>query len=1001
MQKITFSFLFSFFLTFSFSQEYFQQQVDYKIDVKLNEATNSLNGFITIDYTNNSPDTLEFLYFHLWANAYKNNKTRLARQMAESGNTDLYFDYQDVGGYIDSLNFLIETEKISWDFYKNEIDIAKLRLNQALLPGEKITITTPFYVKIPSGDISRLGCENNNYQITQWFPKPAVYDNSGWHQFSYLQYGEFYSEFGSFDVTIEVPKQYVIAATGELQNPEEKQWLSKLANSNKIGDEIENPEKKEYKKIRFVAENVHDFAWFASKKYLVEQNEVILPYSKSKVTTWTMYFDDNKSVWQGSTQFINDALYFYSYKVGDYPYKNCTAVQGALKAGGGMEYPMITVISADSDKQTLENVIMHEVGHNWFYGVLGFNERDFPYLDEGINSFYEMLYLENKYPNKKAHENLGMTKEMIDFFELGIKPLHFADFLTYVISEGVGIDASIDSETNELDMIAYYTVVYKKAAAAFYYLMSYIGVEEFDEIMKKFYQEWKYKHPQPEDIRCFFEEKTEEDLSWFFDELLGTTKKVDYKIKKSFDKNLVIINKGQISAPICFSFVENDKEISQNWIKPTKKKTKISIDKTSDFDYIIDYNYLTFDYNKTNNYCLNEESNKKLKLKFLTSLTIENNIKINYLPAFGYNYTDKLLAGIFLHNFTFPKRRFQYKLMSIFSLKNGSPSGIGVLKYELVKSENFDIDLGAKFKSFTRTFISSNNIYNQQNTTEDFVKEKFFRLKIYADFELKTLKNYHRRENHLVVSGIITNSNQTAYEVKYQYFHKSALNPFNFEISAMEYTNFNQIYSLETNYLLRIYKENSLQIRFFGSYLTNTYDESQNSMFPFVGVSGSSSYEDFVFDNFFIGRSRNIIENPGNMMNHQFINNNGGFGLYSPFGAKSQYLTSLNLKFNISKTPFRPYFNIAFYENSGKDIYEFDYFDDSFSIQTQKFAYECGISIAIVRDKLEIYFPIYASKDIWDYNNKITEKYFQKVRFLLNFSGGSGSFKTKIMKLIN
>ena len=211
----------------SFSQtKYFQQQVNYIIDVSLDDVNNTLNGFEKIDYTNNSQDTLHFIWFHLWPNAYKNDRTAFSEQLLKLGRTDFYFSDESKRGYINRLDFKVNGITANFVSDSQNIDLGKLILPTALLPGQTIKISTPFHEKIPF-NFSRGGFIDHTYQITQWYPKPAVYDQKGWHPMPYLDQGEFYSEFGNFHVQITVPESYVIAATGELQNADEKDWLKK------------------------------------------------------------------------------------------------------------------------------------------------------------------------------------------------------------------------------------------------------------------------------------------------------------------------------------------------------------------------------------------------------------------------------------------------------------------------------------------------------------------------------------------------------------------------------------------------------------------------------------------------------------------------------------------------------------------------------------------------------------------------------------------------------
>lgn len=207
------------------SDNYFQQEVNYKINVTLDDKKHFLRGDIEFEYTNNSPETLEYILFHIWPNAYKNDQTALAKQNYQNRGRLMYMEREFMQGYIDSLNFSINNKSVQFAIDSTHIDIGKLHLNKPLKPGETVQIRTPFRVKIPYGTVSRFGHMGNAYKITQWYPKPAVYDRDGWHAFPYLDMGEFYSEFGSFDVKITIPNDYVVAASGNLQNKTELERL--------------------------------------------------------------------------------------------------------------------------------------------------------------------------------------------------------------------------------------------------------------------------------------------------------------------------------------------------------------------------------------------------------------------------------------------------------------------------------------------------------------------------------------------------------------------------------------------------------------------------------------------------------------------------------------------------------------------------------------------------------------------------------------------------------
>src|SRR5687767_12742069 len=372
------------------AQNYWQQEVNYTIKVALNDKDHSLNGSLQLVYINNSPDKLDYIWFHLWPNAYKSETTAYAKQLfREKDGKETWKDMKDRGS-IEGLDFTVNGEKARIEPAPDNIDIIKLILPKPLLAGEKATIATPFLVKIPSYT-SRSGHIDQSYIICQWYPKPAVYDRKGWHPIPYLDQGEFYSEFGSFDVQIKVPATYVIGATGTLQNQDELKKYKEIGlknNTTKNSFEKYTPvTTTPFKTLRYKGENIHDFAWFADKDFIIRYDTATLGSGKT-IDVFTYGYKNGNTHWSKSVSFVEDAIRNYSSWIGEYPYPVAQAVEGPANVmSGGMEYPMITLItSPKADEATMDGVIAHEVGHNWFYGILASNERDHPWMDEGMNT---------------------------------------------------------------------------------------------------------------------------------------------------------------------------------------------------------------------------------------------------------------------------------------------------------------------------------------------------------------------------------------------------------------------------------------------------------------------------------------------------------------------------------------------------------------------------------------------------------------------------------------
>lgn len=574
---------------------YWQQEIHYTISVRLDDQQHLLSGQESFVYKNNSPQTLDFLYIHLWPNAYTSGKTALGKQQYASGEQLLTFGADTVKGAIDSLNFSVDGVQARWEPDPENPDIAKLFLPTGLKSGESVTVATPFRVKIPSGEISRLGHIGQSYQITQWYPKPAVYDKNGWNQIPYLNQGEFYSEYGTYDVSITLPKNYVVGATGDLQTESEISFLDEKAryteeHMNDLLNQKQGRKGKtafptsdtEYKTIRYTQKNVHDFAWFADKRYAVLKGEVALPHSGRKVTSWAMFVPHNAIYWQKSIEYINDGTFYYSKWNGDYPYNQVTAVDGTISAGGGMEYPNVTVIGNASSAMELEIVIVHEVGHNWFYGILGTNERVHGWMDEGMNTLNELRYIYTKYPD---NDNLS---DMLLNGRLHADHLSHYDMsdLTYRIVAGLGEDQPIETHSADFTSINYGAVMYSKTGLVFNYLKQYLGDETFDRCMQRYYDTWKFKHPQPEDMRAILEKESGKDLSWLFEDLIQTTNHIDYrltKVKVLGNQTVAIVkNTGQVNGPIEVGAYQDGKLVETRWAEPSEEKSTLTFSVAAD-----------------------------------------------------------------------------------------------------------------------------------------------------------------------------------------------------------------------------------------------------------------------------------------------------------------------------------------------------------------------------------------------------------------------------------
>lgn len=497
-------------------QPYWQQQADYVIDVKLDDTTHSLDAFMQLNYVNNSPDTLHFIWFHIWPNAYKNDQTAFSEQLLQLGKKDFYFADINDRGYINRLDFRIDNSSLQVEEHPNYIDAIKVVLNDPLPPGQSITITTPFHVKLPY-NFSRGGHVGQSYQITQWYPKPAVYDREGWHIMPYLHHGEYYSEFGTYDVRITLPVNYKVAATGILQDESELAWLKqqtsapvlptpakKIASTGKstsVANEFPLSSE-ELKTIRFKQDQVHDFAWFADKRFLVQQDTLMLPSGK-KVEVYAFYPASKQKSLQAGIDILKKSIQFRSSILGDYPYTAMSVVLADMGFEGGMEYPMVTSITAGPGDQ-LETVIEHETGHNWFQAALATNERKYPWMDEGMNSYYG-----NRYMQEIRDTIKGKSK-------------WFPERPEWLLVDAMAQqkkDQPVNTPSEEFNGTNYGLIAYIKAAAWMESLEQMLGRKTFDSAMRTYYERWKFRHPQPSDFKQVMEQVSGKNIDSLFKKL--------------------------------------------------------------------------------------------------------------------------------------------------------------------------------------------------------------------------------------------------------------------------------------------------------------------------------------------------------------------------------------------------------------------------------------------------------------------------------------------------
>ncbi len=502
------------------ARAYWQQHVSYDIHATLIDSIHTLDGTLSVVYTNNSPDTLREVFFHLYANAFQPGSMmdERALQIHTAPVYDRIHKLQesDWGKYwINSVN--ADNDAVAFEITGT---IMRVALATPLAPGASTTISFPFREQIPK-QIRRSGwmsAELVEYSMSQWYPKVCEYDFEGWHHQEYIS-REFYGVWGDFNVELTLPSRFTVGATGECINPSEVgHGYDQIAAGAKQG--LVMPEYKPGMTTwKFHASPVHDFAWVADDQYVHEWTTW-----QDTITVHSIYKRWVQRWWQkNALAYSIHALSTYSELYGPYAYRNFSCT---MAGDGGMEYPeLIMITGARPTPPSLAGVIAHEVGHQWFYGMLGSNETREAFMDEGFTSYVTTIAMNRLLGDSQEYP--GQKHSWLDWFipKFSNKRDNYRGY-QQIASQGYEEPLDIPHDWFREDVTA--GQVYGKTQAILSMLEYTLGDSTFAAGMKEYYREWHFKHPHLTDFKDVMEKVAHTDLDWFFDEWFKTTRTVDY-----------------------------------------------------------------------------------------------------------------------------------------------------------------------------------------------------------------------------------------------------------------------------------------------------------------------------------------------------------------------------------------------------------------------------------------------------------------------------------------
>jgi len=540
---------------------YWQQRADYDLHGTLDTAAKSLQGEMTLRYTNNSPDTLRFVWFQVEQNAFKSGSLNSYVFPADSRFGARNFEG---GDNIDRFNQVTAGKKSALKM-RVEGTVMKVDLVSPLAPGQATTFDVAWHFSIPEHGADRMGRDGSLFELAQWYPRLCVYDDlRGWNTEPYLGQGEFYLEYGDMNLSVTVPAGYIVAATGALQNaaevltPTEIARLAQAAKSETpvhivTQDELKSgaarPRKTGMQTWRFAAKNVRDAVWAASPEYMWDAS------SWQGHMAYGYYRPSAIDTWKDAADMSRMSIMEYSERWFPYPYPQISAVEGPIS---GMEYPMLAMEDKNPDKYALYNVITHEIGHMWYPMIVGSNERMHMWQDEGFNTFINYFSEARRFPEKGTYEaRVRSDRSQVEQFMQ-----HNADEALEIPPDR--INPNLLGEN-----------AYVKTAVGLALLRDEIlGPQAFDESFREYTRRWAFKHPAPSDFFKTMEDVSGKRLDWFFREWFLENPHFDLAIDTVAQKQI-----GDIDS-VAVLFVNHARGVL-----PIRVRFTFSDNSTQDFDY--------------------------------------------------------------------------------------------------------------------------------------------------------------------------------------------------------------------------------------------------------------------------------------------------------------------------------------------------------------------------------------------------------------------------------
>ncbi|MCF6167931.1 aminopeptidase [Lutibacter sp.] len=895
------------------------------MSVTLNTDTNTLNITQKTIFYNKSDSILKTIYFHNWPNAYRDKQTPLAKRIVENYSKSFHFAKEKQRGRTTINSISINYDIATWEITKQNPDILKINLNKPLNPNDSVKIITTYSVKLPKDKFTKYGANPVSYNLKYWYLSPAIFNNKyGWKIYSNLDLDDLYINYTNYYIKINVPKKYVVNTdlkTTKKINGDYNSYI--LTGKQKLDVELN-------------ITSANDFITFNSNPVSITTN-----------------LDSDKLNGVIKTLIINRELNFIQSYLGKFPHKKLLINKIEYDKNPVYGFNQLPSFLAPFSETFEWDIKFFKVlSKKYIHTIFLFNQREDAWLADGLQTYLMMKYVEKYYPEVKA---LGNISNLWGIKNFSLAKLNFNDkyHFVYQFAARKNLDQALTTQVDSLSNFNRKIINKYKAGLGIKFLENYLGETTITKAIIDFSK--KNAHKKVNSNQFINSIQTTKDISWFKNDYLKTSKKIDYTIKKIIKKGdslqVTISNKRNFTAPIELYGIKDKKIVYSKWLTGIDSIAKIKIPKDGFDKLSLNYESLLPEYNLRNNWKNVDKKlfNRPIQLKFLKDAEDPYYNQLFYTPVYRYNYYDGLVLGLAVSNKTILRKNFLYKLTPSYSTKSKSFSGSYSFLYEYLPEDK-------KVNKFSFGVVGSNYHYARNltyNTIRPFA---------YLEFRRKSLRDVGSnaiaasytlvdREKLPTQTENLETYNYKVFSLRYGYSKPEIINDFRFSTELQISSKFSKL-SLTARYRKLTDTNRQFDFRFFtGAFISNN---TTSNFFNFALDRPS----DYLFQYDYLGRS----ETSG-FFSQQVIMNEGAFKSKLPITFANQWMSTMNMSVGMWRW-VEIYSDVGFVKNKNSKVY---------------FAYGNGVRLNFVQDILEVYFPFYSNLG-WEISQP---SYSSKIRFVL------------------